>query len=538
MHKNTKLRIAVLVLGSSIIALQGLYLSQNFDAYALIQSDVISGWQILFGYMGSLARWGLSFVAAAALILNKRALTYWRYVLDTYSIKNMFLIGAIQMLSFMVLYYITDALFAPENINSKPPYWYWLWLISALSCGILWALMWVSPAAGLKFFRREAFSLILAAIAATAIALLSSYTSSLWGPLANYTFDLTAFLLNVISNGDVISVKDERILGLNAFLVNIAPVCSGYEGIGLITAFVALFIYTHKQQLRFPQCLVLFPIGITLIWLLNVVRIVVLVLIGAHWSEEVAVGGFHSFGGWITFILVSLGLLWMASRSRWISSGVNSKKTAAGLNLPIATLIPIITLLSATILTSALTASFDWLYPLRVLLVAIALAWVWRHINLGKLQVQAEPIALGLLTAIIWYLTVPPQPDYNQEFSQTLFAADPWLAWGWLGLRFIGSVVTVPIAEELAFRGYLLCSLAKNPITLNGKLTFSLTALIISSIIFGALHGDWVAGILAGLIYGFVRYRCETVQGPILAHSTTNLALFVCALSTGNWNLI
>ena len=40
--------------------------------------------------------------------------------------------------------------------------------------------------------------------------------------------------------------------------------------------------------------------------------------------------------------------------------------------------------------------------------------------------------------------------------SKGLPAMSPALAVLWVALRTIGSVITVPIAEELAFRGYLL----------------------------------------------------------------------------------
>ena len=107
----------------------------------------------------------------------------------------------------------------------------------------------------------------------------------------------------------------------------------------------------------------------------------------------------------------------------------------------------------------------------------------------------------------------------------------------WLLFRFLGSVITVPIAEELLFRGYLLARFARQEIILEGRIVFSWVALILSSILFGLLHADWVAGIVAGLIFGLVRYRSDSIKDAVIAHASANLLLSVYVISSGNWSL-
>ena len=80
--------------------------------------------------------------------------------------------------------------------------------------------------------------------------------------------------------------------------------------------------------------------------------------------------------------------------------------------------------------------------------------------------------------------------------------------------RIVGSVVAVPLAEELAFRGYLtrrLIAADFQDVPL-GRLTW--LSFLVSSALFGALHGRWLAGILAGMIYampciGAASCRCR-----------------------------
>ncbi len=105
----------------------------------------------------------------------------------------------------------------------------------------------------------------------------------------------------------------------------------------------------------------------------------------------------------------------------------------------------------------------------------------------------------------------------------------------WLPFRVIGAVLIIPLTEELAFRGYLLRRLQsshfeKVPI---GHLTpFSL---VLSSLAFGALHEQWLAGTLAGLAYGLATRSRAGLTDAVVAHGVTNLCLAVQVLVQGDW---
>ncbi len=207
------------------------------------------------------------------------------------------------------------------------------------------------------------------------------------------------------------------------------------------------------------------------------------------------------------------------------------------LNLPMALLIPFIVLLAATILTSALTAEFDWFYPLRVLAVSLALVVCWRLYRFSRLRFKPEPWLAGILVFGIWIALVPNDAAQNALFQGQLLQASQAMLVLWLMFRSFGAVVTVPLAEELLFRGYLLSRLARREIVLEGRVAFSWVALVVSAILFGLLHANWVAGIAAGLIYGLVRYRSDSIKDAVIAHACTNLLLTVYVLATGYWSL-
>jgi CAAX prenyl protease-like protein len=100
------------------------------------------------------------------------------------------------------------------------------------------------------------------------------------------------------------------------------------------------------------------------------------------------------------------------------------------------------------------------------------------------------------------------------------------------------SIITVPIAEELAFRAYLIRRILSADFERLSPVAFTLPALLISSLAFGILHGDrWFAGTVAGLVYAGLFVRRGRIGDAVIAHATTNGLLAASVLLTGHWNL-
>ena len=129
-----------------------------------------------------------------------------------------------------------------------------------------------------------------------------------WNSLSSATLTLSHWFLTLYEP-NVLLDNAHRILGVGNFKVQVFGPCSGYEGVALIVAFLPIYMWVFRRDLRFPNVLLLFPIGITAIWVLNALRIAVLVSIGAHVSPGVAVQGFHSEAGWISFLVVTLSCM-------------------------------------------------------------------------------------------------------------------------------------------------------------------------------------------------------------------------------------
>lgn len=525
---------AVLVLVAVVLILEKFAIGSHvYSAVKSAHDTPLSGF--LFNFGKAISR-TLVLAAIIFLILIQSKLASYRTLFVTqYRITTCYFLIA-QLIIFALFYACTNLAF--RTAGSLQYAYQMLWVI----LGIALAFLTLGAIGSIPFWQRiiseQKWPLLIALGLSSGVWWLSSATQGLWTHFADFTFYLVAECLFWFSD-DVYSDPANRIIGVGKFLVNIDTQCSGYEGIGLVLAFVFVFLYTFKQDFRFPRALLLFPIGAVIIWLFNIVRIVVLVMIGSLWSKEVAIWGFHTQAGWITFILTSVGLMWMAHNSSFFAT-IREPRQAflSNINLPIATLLPLIALLAMTFITKALSGQFDWLYPARVLVVAAVFLYCFKELDLLPLSWNYRSFIGGILVAIIWILMVKPDSEVDMLYSTTFQQSEQWIVVMWLAFRFIGSAVTVPIAEELGFRSYLLCRLSSQPVVNRGNIAFSAVGCVTSSVAFGLLHGAWIEGTIAGLVYAWVRYRSQHIMDAVMAHGITNALLFIFVMYSGEWSML
>jgi exosortase E/protease (VPEID-CTERM system) len=358
--------------------------------------------------------------------------------------------------------------------------------------------------------------------------------------MSRITFSLVEGLLRLVVSG-VIADPAKMIIGAGNFKVVIAQECSGFEGAGLILAFGVVWLCLFRKECRFPQALLLVPAGVVLIYLLNAVRIAALVLIGSAGAREIALGGFHSQAGWIAFNVVALGFSVAARRMPYFNSNPRRAEVSAEptTNPTTAYLVPFLTILTAGMVAAALSGKFEWLYPLRFFAAAGAL-WAFRatYRSLNWRVGWLGP-AIGVGVFVIWIgLDRLMGAPAAMAMPAVLGASSAATRITWISFRILAATVTVPIAEELAFRGFLLRRLISADFESVPLTQFTWFALLTSSALFGALHGGhWLAGILAGLLYSFAMIRRGRIGEAVAAHATTNALLAAYVLLTGSWSL-
>jgi exosortase E/protease (VPEID-CTERM system) len=373
---------------------------------------------------------------------------------------------------------------------------------------------------------------------------IGNLTGSLWGTFHGWTFAAASFVLSVLDPA-VVCRPETHELGTREFIVHIAPVCSGFEGIGLIWAFLGGYLILFRRELRFPQALLLIPIGTIAIWLFNVLRIAGLVMVGTWGHPAVALGGFHSQAGWLAFNLVGLGLVAVSRQMRMFLAldQTETHEPFALANPTAAFLGPLLAVVATAMITGALSnGSFDRLYVLRIVAAACVL-WFCRQGYTGlSWSWSWAAVGIGILVFVIWVAMEPLSSKAGASgamaIPQGLSSLSTFAALLWLAGRTLGFIAVIPLVEELAFRGYLLRRLVDVDFQSVPSTRFTWPSLLISSFLFGGMHQErFLAGTVAGLFYALAVLRRGQLSHAIVAHATTNSLIAAFVLGTGTWSL-
>jgi exosortase E/protease (VPEID-CTERM system) len=429
---------------------------------------------------------------------------------------------------------------APQGRAQPPTTAVAVWLATAAITLAAWLLAVAPAKAWLHLFRHRRLAFLLSLLAGLAVWAGGQLAQAFWRPLANATLVLCQAVLWRLYP-DLTYDPVAGLIGTHALQVEIARECSGYEGIGLIVVFVAVYLWIFRHRLRFPAALLLFPLGMAVIWLANVLRIAALIVLGTELSPDIAIGGFHSQAGWISFTLIGLGLIALSQRSGMWALRQDRRCAGTGAEAPhreaAALIVPLLVLLLTSMLVAALADGFPAMYPLSVL----ATGWALWHYRAAYRSVSWswswEPPIIGAAVFLVWLALEPVDTGAGERMRAALQQMPTAVAVLWLAVRLVGSVVTVPIAEELAFRGYLLRKLVGSDFEHVDPRRFTWFSFLTSSLLFGLLHQRWLAASLAGALFALAVYRRGRIGDAILAHAVSNSLIAAAVLTDGRWSM-
>jgi len=454
---------------------------------------------------------------------------------------------AVSLVAFVSLCFVSD-----QNDSVLQAFliagWY---LAGALTVGFL-GLCFIPPLPALRLLRETRWTWIPALAIALLARRLIVYTSLgnglvwnpaldlSWKPATDLTFSIVHALLRLILP-NVIADRASMTIGTPGFHVEVTPWCAGFEGTALMLVFSAGWLAIFRREYRFPQALILVPTGMLVIWIANALRIWLLILIGVAGAPNVAINGFHSQAGWIAFNAVALGFVVFSRRVAWVTghAPATAPLERGTSNSAAPYLMPFVVLMAVGMLATAASSGFELLYPLRVVAVLITV-WCFRA-TLLKLDWRCGWFSAlaGIAVFLLWLgLDRMSGPSSDSGIGPGLAALPMSGRLAWLAFRTIGAILTVPIAEELAFRGFLIRRVISADFHSLDPRRWTWLSILVSSLAFGVLHsGRWLAGSVAGLIYAWAFLRRGRIGDAVFAHALTNALLAVWVLSGSRWYL-
>lgn len=202
-------------------------------------------------------------------------------------------------------------------------------------------------------------------------------------------------------------------------------------------------------------------------------------------------------------------------------------------------------------------ADYPWVYALRLLATAAALAWsapAWRRF---PLRVSPLAVVVGVVGVVVWVgvcalgvedrivealgpesdavglLGLGARPGYN-PFEEI---ENPASAWGFLAVRFVGLALLVPLLEELMLRGWLMRSIVSPEFwrVPFGRLTVG--AAIAGTAFPMLYHPEKLASLAWFSLVTWLMARTKNFWDCVVAHAVTNFLLGVWVVWQGDWRL-
>jgi uncharacterized protein len=150
------------------------------------------------------------------------------------------------------------------------------------------------------------------------------------------------------------------------------------------------------------------------------------------------------------------------------------------------------------------------------------LAWV------GLSQLALDSL-LG--THLPDWLSPEERAGYN-PFSEL---SHPFTQWAFIAIRLFGLAVTVPLVEEVFWRGFLMRFLIDSDFVSVPLGQFTPFSFLGVTILFTLAHPELLAASVWCAAINVLLYRTRNLWSCIFAHSTTNALLGLYILYSGNW---
>jgi CAAX prenyl protease-like protein len=185
-------------------------------------------------------------------------------------------------------------------------------------------------------------------------------------------------------------------------------------------------------------------------------------------------------------------------------------------------------------------------YGVKLLATVAALVWFRSAWPRWSSRGLVPAVLLGALGTVVWVLLdsvqrqvlgalnlsdwLPARAGFQFDL-QRLTAGDAVF----LGVRFLGLAVVVPLAEELCWRGFLAPWLVNEDFqgVPAGQMTATSFCIVLG--VFTSMHPEIVAAIVWMSGMNVLWQRTGNVWACVVAHATTNLLLGIYIVQTGHW---
>lgn len=185
-------------------------------------------------------------------------------------------------------------------------------------------------------------------------------------------------------------------------------------------------------------------------------------------------------------------------------------------------------------------ASRYWFYLAKTFVGAWLIWAVWPVVTEMRWKFSLEAVGVGVGVIVMWI-------GIDSLYPKILGQSTPWnphrqfgegsaLAWLFIVVRVLGSTLVVPCMEEMFYRSFVYRYVIQPNFEAVSLQKFHKISFLVTSILFGLVHYEWLAGILCGFAYQYLVLKHGRLGEAMTAHAVSNLLLGFWVIFKGAWN--
>lgn len=193
-----------------------------------------------------------------------------------------------------------------------------------------------------------------------------------------------------------------------------------------------------------------------------------------------------------------------------------------------------------------------WFYLAKSVVGAWMLWAAWPLVLEMRWKLSWEAVVVGVGVFVVWVGLEPFVPGQQQLWVKLGLSKAPatpspaWnpfqhfgdgamLAWFFVVVRVVGSSIVVPPLEEVFYRSFLYRWIVRPNFESVSLGLFAWKPFLMTALIFGFAHNEWLAGILCAAAYqGLVCWKGR-LGDAMTAHAITNFLLGLWVVWRGAW---
>ena len=226
--------------------------------------------------------------------------------------------------------------------------------------------------------------------------------------------------------------------------------------------------------------------------------------------------------------------------------------------------VPFFLFLSLTFLQERLgeTARY-WIYFLKTFVGAAILVSIRQYVPEVRWHFSGWAVLTGVGVFVMWVGLDPFYPRLDRIYPEYLcpvlenldvgkchsgeaarrpwnpfveFESNSFLAVVFVLARILGSTLVVPPLEEMFYRSFVYRFVANKEFLSVPLSSFIPGPFIITAVLFGFAHHEWLAGVLCGLAYQALVVFKGRLGDVVTAHAITNFLLGLWVIWRGAWH--